>query len=76
MEVFSPDLIAKKRVIIGTKLDLESDIQEDGLSVREKLAKLKKKYKREQVLGISVFSGEGIKELASLFASLVEEASQ
>ena len=71
LEAFSPELVAKRRVIIGTKLDLESE-----LPLRKKLDELKNKYKREQVLGISVFSGEGIKELASLFAAMVEETPQ
>ena len=76
LEAFSPELVTKKRVIIGTKLDLENTLPEgSSVPVRDRLAELKKKYKQEEVLGISVFSGEGIKELASLFASLVEEAS-
>ena len=71
LEAFSPELSAKKRVIIGTKLDLEDGDEEGKFPLREKLAELKNKYTQEQVLGISVFSGEGIKELASLFVSLV-----
>jgi len=63
LEAFSPELTAKRRIIIGTKLDLEN--------TEERLLKLKEKYRAEQVLGISVFSGAGIPELASLFGSLV-----
>ena len=77
LESFSPELIAKKRVIIGTKLDLESSSpDEGGAPVLERLGELKNKYPGEQILGISVFSGEGISELASLFSSLVTETSQ
>ena len=72
LEAFSPELIAKRRVIIGTKLDLDAP----DLPARERLKELENKYKQEHVLGISVFSGEGIKELALLFASLVPESSQ
>ena len=71
LEAFSPGLTAKKRVIIGTKLDLENS----GIPVRERLEELKSKYTGEQVMGISVFSGAGLKELASLFVALVSERS-
>ena len=64
LEAFSPDLTGKKRIIIGTKLDLEG--------TEEKLQELQKKYPNENVMGISVFSGEGIKELISVFGSLTE----
>lgn len=70
LETFSPDLIAKKRIIAGTKLDLESS----GVPVRERLEELKRKYGQEQLVGISVFSGEGVGELSALFASMVKEA--
>jgi GTP-binding protein len=65
LEVFSPELIKKKRVLIGSKLDLEG--------APERLEALKKKYPGEKVLGISVFSGQGLEELAELFGSLVQE---
>jgi GTP-binding protein len=65
LEAFSPELIAKRRIIIGTKLDLEN--------TGERLLEFKSKYSDEEILGISVFSGVGIPELASLFGSLVEE---
>ena len=64
LEAFSPELTAKKRILIGSKLDLDD--------TRERLLKLKEKYPKENVLGISVFSGEGISELASFFAALVQ----
>ena len=63
LESFSEELIKKPRIIIGTKRDLE------GTS--ERLEELKAKYSDETVLGISVFSGEGIQELASQIKELV-----
>jgi GTP-binding protein len=79
LEAFSPELVAKPRVIIGTKLDLElSHAKPEGenspqASIQDRLMELKSKYPNEQVLGISVFSGAGIQELASLFGSLVNQ---
>jgi len=59
---FSPDLVRKKRLLVGTKTDLP----ETG----GRLAELAGKYPNEKVFGISVFSGEGIKELAIEFLRL------
>jgi len=53
---FSPALTSKKRLLCGSKCDLE------GTS--ESLEKLKAKYPAEKVIGISVFSGLGLEELA------------
>ncbi|MDR2484863.1 MAG: GTPase ObgE [Treponema sp.] len=63
LAAFSSELIRKPRLIIGTKLDLEG--------AAERLEILKTKYAGETVLGISVFSGQGIPELASLMGKLV-----
>jgi GTP-binding protein len=63
LEAFSPDLIAKERVLIGTKLDL------DGTT--EALEELRNKYHAEQVLGISVFSGEGLSEVSAAFMAMI-----
>jgi GTP-binding protein len=54
---FSPELAEKKRVIVGTKLDLEGTLA--------RLAELEARCSSETVLGISVFSGAGLEELAS-----------
>ncbi|MDR2159765.1 MAG: GTPase ObgE [Treponema sp.] len=62
LEAFSPDLVAKRRIILGTKTDL------DGAA--ERLEALKAKYPGETVLGVSVFSGEGLAELERLFSRL------
>ncbi|MDR0409056.1 MAG: GTPase ObgE [Spirochaetaceae bacterium] len=59
---FSPDLLKKKRVVIGTKLDTEESAG--------RLSKLRKQLPAEQVYGISVFSGEGLDELAGIFTGM------
>ena len=63
LEAFSPELTAKRRIIVGTKLDLEDTLP--------RLLELKSKYPREQVVGISVFSGAGLPELSALLGALV-----
>jgi GTP-binding protein len=61
----NPGLIEKKRLIVGTKTDLAQ--------TSERLAELTAKYPDEKVMGISVFSGDGIKELSLGILSLTEE---
>jgi len=56
LEAFSPELAQKKRLLVGTKTDLP---ESEG-----RLAELAAKYPDEKTLGISVFSGDGIRELA------------
>jgi GTP-binding protein len=56
LAAFSPELPQKKRLILGTKTDLPG--------TRERLGELAARYPGEKIYGISVFSGEGIKELA------------
>jgi GTP-binding protein len=63
LAAFSPELTKKPRVLVGTKLDIPG--------TEDRLAQLKKTYSREKVLGISVFSGVGIPELAVCMGSLV-----
>ena len=67
LNAFSPELTAKRRIIVGTKLDLEN--------TEMRLEELKNKFPQEKVLGISVFSGEGLEELASLLGALVTEGA-
>jgi GTP-binding protein len=64
LEAFSPDLVKKKRILVGTKTDLPE--------TSGRLAELSAKYSNERVLGISVFSGDGIKDLAGDFFRLTE----
>jgi GTP-binding protein len=65
LENFSPELVQKRRVICGSKLDLEG--------AGEALERLKAAYPGEKVLGISVFSGVGLKELTREIGALVDE---
>jgi GTP-binding protein len=66
---FSEELAKKKRVLVGTKTDLPETSQPD-----DRLAELAAKYPDEEVIGVSVFSGDGIKELAESFLRLTEDA--
>lgn len=63
LSAFSEELTAKQRLLVGTKLDLE---EAEG-----RLDDLKAKYPEERVLGISVFSGEGLDALSRAFSELV-----
>jgi GTP-binding protein len=62
LERFSPALARKRRIILGTKTDLEG--------AAERLEKLGARCPGERVAGVSALSGEGIPELAALFAEL------
>ena len=64
LEAFSPELLRKERLLVGTKTDLP---QAEG-----RLAELAERYPQEKALGISVFSGDGIKELAEELLRLVD----
>ncbi|MDR0456946.1 MAG: GTPase ObgE [Treponema sp.] len=68
LAAFSPELVQKKRLLVGTKTDLP----ETG----ERLAELTAKYSGEKVRSISVFSGEGIKELAEDLLRLTETTGE
>jgi GTP-binding protein len=61
---FSPDLAAKRRIVLGTKLDLP---ETEG-----RLEALRAALPDEEVMGISVFSGLGLSELKERFFALVE----
>jgi len=65
---FSPELAKKKRLLVGTKTDLEG--------TGERLAELSAKYPDEETIGISVFSGDGIEELARAFFRLTDDAQK
>ena len=68
LAAFSPALVRKRRVILGTKTDLE------GAAAR--LEELKAALKGEKVLGLSVFSGEGLSETAAVFGALADAAGE
>ncbi|MCL1812373.1 MAG: GTPase ObgE [Treponema sp.] len=60
---FSPALTSKRRILCGSKCDLEG--------TGEALKALAAKYPAEKIVGISVFSGLGLKELAGEIGDLV-----
>jgi GTP-binding protein len=62
LEHFAPELARKRRIILGTKTDLEG--------TAERLEELKARCPGERVEGISVFSGMGIEKLGGLFVEL------
>jgi GTP-binding protein len=64
---FSPELPGKRRIILGTKLDLEESAG--------RLEKLRDRYPAERIRGISVFSGEGLSELAADLVRLADEGA-
>jgi len=72
LAAYSPALMMKKRLIVGTKTDLEGSIA--GVSPAQRLAELREKYPDEKVLGISVFSKDGLAELAGEFITVAELA--
>jgi GTP-binding protein len=69
---FSEELAKKKRLLVGTKIDLRETSKGEAFSPSDRLAELAAKYPAEKVAGISVFSGEGIKEMAQAFLRLTE----
>jgi GTP-binding protein len=66
LEAFSPELTLKPRIILGTKTDTEESAG--------RLAGLAARYAEEKVLGISVFSGDGMEKLTREFLALTERA--
>ena len=74
LKTYSEDLAEKKRLLIGTKIDL-NDL-ENGISMETRLSELKAKYPPENIMAISVFSGDGIKELSYAFLNLTTEATE
>jgi GTP-binding protein len=69
LNAFSPELVRKPRIIAGSKTDLEG--------APERLETLREKYggqglPHERVLGISVFTGEGLSELTAAIGALVD----
>jgi GTP-binding protein len=68
LSAFSPELPQKKRLLVGTKTDLP---ESEG-----RLAELAAKYPDEKVSAISVFSGDGIAELANGLLYLAENIAE
>jgi len=66
LKSFSEELSLKKRLLVGTKTDLEG--------TAERLDELAAKYPGEDISGISVYNGDGIKELAVKFLGFTENS--
>ena len=66
LKAFSPELAQKRRIVIGTKLDIP---ETEG-----RLDELASALPDEKLVGISVFSAAGLDELRELFYTLVLEA--
>ncbi|MGO8694507.1 MAG: GTPase ObgE [Rectinemataceae bacterium] len=63
---YAPELAARRRILVATKLDL----REAG----ERFSAFKAANSAENVCGISVFSGQGLDELKEIFFHFVEDA--
>lgn len=68
LEAFSPELAEKKRILIGTKLDLEE--------AQERFEEFKKTFADETIYGISVFTKEGLEEIKEAFFKFVIDAEE
>jgi len=66
LKAYSPELVDKPIVIIGTHID------EAGTEVR--LAELKKKYSDKQVIGLCVYFDTGIDEVKRAFIKMVSDS--
>jgi GTP-binding protein len=62
---FSPELARRKRVLVGTKIDLLESLRP--------LEELQSKYPNEQVVGISSLTRQGLDTLVQLFLRLSKE---
>ncbi|MDP3178939.1 MAG: GTPase ObgE, partial [Spirochaetaceae bacterium] len=60
-----PSLAAKKRLLVGTKLDLPE--------AAERMDAFRSAFPGERVHGISVFSGQGIDDLREAFFEMASE---
>jgi GTPase len=65
---FSDELTRKRRIILGTKLDL------DG--ARERFAELVAALPNERVYGISTYTGEGFEEVQQVFFDCLIEGEK
>ncbi len=64
---YSEDLLQKREVLIGTKLD------EEGAS--ENFEKFKEKYSDKQVFGMSIFDEDSVKPIMKAFVDMLVEPS-
>ena len=64
---YSADLLEKREVLIGTKLD------EDGAA--DNFEKFKAKYADKKVFGMSIFDEDSVKPIMKAFVDMLEEPS-
>ncbi len=65
LEKFSPNLVNRKRILVGTKLDMPG--------TEEQLKNLREKYPEERLIGISSMTHQGIDRLIEEFWRLTKE---
>ena len=65
---YAPELLDKPQVVIGTKID------EEG--THERLGELRNKYPGLNVIGLSVFTEEGLEEVKQAFIHMVSNAER
>ncbi len=63
LEEYAPELVKRTRLIIGTKTDLEG--------TAKNLDKLIRSLPKEKVLGVSVYTREGLKDLEIIFQKII-----
>ena len=63
LETYSPDLVQKKEVLIGTKLD------EDG--AQENFERFKAKFSDKTVFGMSIFDEDSVKPIMKAFVDML-----
>ena len=68
LESYAPELLDKRQVIIGTKIDLPE--------AKENLKELKKSKKELQIIGLSNITGEGLDKVKQAFIYLVGDAEK
>lgn len=68
LDEFAVSLRQKRRILIGTKLDLAE--------ARENLVQLQKRHSREKVIGISAVTGEGLGECKQAITRLILEKDE
>ncbi len=68
LESYAPELLDKRQVIIGTKIDLPE--------AKENLKELKKSKKELQIIGLSNITGEGLDKVKQAFIYLVGDSEK
>ena len=68
LEAYSPELVQKKEVLIGTKLD------EDGAAENFRL--FKAKYADKQVFGMSIFDEDSVKPIMRAFVQMIDKPAE